>query len=172
MKKAILVIDMLKDFIYEDGALFCGEDAKRIIPYVKEKIEEFRKEGAKVIYLCDSHREDDLEFKRFRPHCIEGTKGSEVIDEISPKPSDVVIKKTRFSGFFRTDLDKVLKELGVSEIYVCGVCTSICVMETVSDLCDRDYTVYVFKDGVADFDKEAHNFALSRMEKILGAKVV
>ena len=53
-----------------------------------------------------------------------------------------------------------------------GVCTSICVMETVSDLRDRDFDVVVHKDAVADFDPEAHEWALQRMEKILGAKVV
>jgi len=45
-------------------------------------------------------------------------------------------------------------------------------METVSDLCDRDYEVFVHAKGVADFDERAHKFALERMEKILGAKII
>ncbi|CAD7773823.1 Isochorismatase family protein [Candidatus Methanoperedenaceae archaeon GB37] len=52
------------------------------------------------------------------------------------------------------------------------MCTSICVMETVSDLCERDYEIYIHEKGVADFDKNAHIFALERMKRLFGARVV
>jgi nicotinamidase/pyrazinamidase len=60
----------------------------------------------------------------------------------------------------------------VEEVFLVGVCTSICVMETVAGLRNRDYPTFVFRKGVADFDQEAHNFALKRMEKILGAMIL
>jgi len=69
-------------------------------------------------------------------------------------------------------MEEILKDEGIDETYIVGVCSSICVMETVRDLKDRDYKVYVLSQGVADFDEEAHNFALKRMEKILGAKII
>lgn len=170
--KTLLVIDMLKDFLQRDGALYCGDLARKIIPFVREKIEEFHKKGNLVIYICDSHQEDDLEFEVFPKHCVANTKGAEIIDELPVDKKDIIIKKTRYSAFYGTNLEKVLKDYRTSEAYVVGVCTSICVMDTVGDLRNRDYAVTVFKKGVADFDEKAHQFSLLRMEKIYRAKVV
>jgi len=170
--KALLVVDMLEDFLSEGGALFCGKGAQEIIPFVQKRIKQARREGTIVIYICDAHREDDLEFGMFPRHCLEGTKGARIIKELKTQDLDIVIKKTRYSGFYGTDLGKVLKDYQVKEVEMVGVCTSICVMDTVGDLRNRDYKVIVYKKGVADFDEEAHQFALQRMEKIYGAKVV
>lgn len=169
--KALFVIDMLNDFFLKDGALYCGDSSRKIIPFVKEKIDEFHKSGDLVVFICDSHQENDLEFKLFPEHCVTGTKGAQIIDELSVEKNDVLIKKTRFSSFYNTDLDDVLKKSSATEVYVVGVCTSICVMDTVGDLRNRDYKVVVCKDGVADFDPRAHQFSLERMEKIYGAEV-
>jgi len=68
-------------------------------------------------------------------------------------------------------LNNVLKDHKICEVHVLGVCTSICVMDTVGDLRNRDLTVIVWKKGVADFDEQAHGFSLRRMEKIYGAKI-
>jgi nicotinamidase-related amidase len=170
--KALLVIDMLKDFINPDGALYCGETSREIIPFIREKIVEFHKNGDLVIFLCDSHEEDDLEFKMFPKHSVRGSEGAQIIDELPVGKKDVVIQKTRYSSFYGTNLDVVLKESSISESHVVGVCTSICVMDTVGDLRNRDYTVIVYKKGVADFDPKAHTFSLERMEKTYGAEVV
>jgi len=170
--KALLVIDMLKDFIERGGALECGEAARLIVPFVRSKINEFRTTGNLVIFVKDAHRPDDLEFRMFPPHCVRGTRGAEIIDDLDVSPSDVIVEKTRYSAFFGTDLEKILLDRAVTEVHVVGVCTSICVMDTVGDLRNRDYPVIVYQQGVADFDAEAHRFALKRMEKIYGAKVI
>jgi len=170
--KALLVVDMLKDFLNKDGTLYCGDTPRKSIPFVKEKIEEFHKDGDLVVFICDSHKEDDLEFKLFPKHCVAGTPGAEIINELPVEEKDVIIKKARYSAFYNTDLDSVLKDNAISEVHVVGVCTSICVMDTVGDLRNRDYKVIVYKDAVADFDKKAHQFSLERMEKTYGAKII
>jgi len=169
--KALLVVDMVKDFIEKGGALYCGDRSRRIIPFVKQKIEEFHRSGDLVIFIKDSHREDDAEFKMFPPHCVKGTRGAEIIDELPVAPGDILVEKNRYSAFYGTNLDNILKDRVVTEAHIVGVCTSICVMDTVGDLRNRDYPVVVYKDGVADFDAEAHRFSLRRMEKIYGAGV-
>jgi nicotinamidase/pyrazinamidase len=169
--KALFIIDMLKDFLEKEGALFCGESSREIIPVVRNKIQEFHENGDPVIFICDSHREDDLEFKLFPKHSVAGTPGAEIIDELPVEPADTIIRKNRYSAFFHTDLDRVLEEKGIREVHVTGVCTSICVMDTVGDLRNRDIEVIVYKEGVADFDPEAHRFSLERMQKIYGAKI-
>lgn len=170
-KQALLVIDMLNDFARPGGALYCGESARAIIPRIQETARRFRAEGKPVIYVCDRHRPDDPEFQVWPVHCVRGTEGAEVVEELRPEPGDHVIPKRRYSGFFGTDLDLTLRELGVDEVVLTGTCTNICVLYTAADARMRDYKVTVLKDGVATFSPEAHAAALRELETTLGAKL-
>ncbi|MFC1857076.1 cysteine hydrolase family protein [Thermodesulfobacteriota bacterium] len=170
-KKALIIIDMLNDFMDEAGALYCGETARAIIPFIKERLLTSRRDGDLVVFLKDSHDECDKEFERFPDHCVENTWGSEIIAELAPEPQEKIIPKKRFSGFFGTNLENILETGGITEVEVVGVCTSICVMDTVGGLADRDYPITVPRKGVADFDAEFHDFALKRMKQIYGADV-
>ncbi len=168
----LLVSDMLKDFMTPKGALYCGAEARKIIPFIAQKIDKCRESDCKVIYVCDAHRTDDKEFKMFNPHCVEGTEGAQIIEELKPQDEDIIVKKTTYSAFYGTELEKILKELAPGTVYVAGVCTSICVMDMVGGLGNRGYRTVVYRDGVADFDTEAHEFALKRMKDIYGAEIV
>ncbi|MCX7973415.1 MAG: cysteine hydrolase [Candidatus Aminicenantes bacterium] len=170
--RALLIIDMLRDFLEPDGALFCGEKARRIIPFVAQQIEAFHQKGDLVIFICDSHKRNDPEFKLFKPHCLKGTKGAQIIPELPVNPKDIIVSKTRYSAFYQTNLEDILKRKRINKVFVAGVCTSICVMDTVGDLRNRDYEVYVLRQGVADFNPRFHRFALERMAKIYGAKII
>jgi nicotinamidase/pyrazinamidase len=167
----LLISDMLRDFLTEKGALYCGAEARKIIPFVAQKINECRKSGCKVIYMCDAHRPDDREFRMFNAHCVEGSEGAQVIDELKPQDEDIIVKKTTYSAFYGTELEKTLKKLAPETVYVVGVCTSICVMDMVGELANRGYKVVVYKDGIADFDAEGHEFALKRMKSVYGAEI-
>jgi nicotinamidase/pyrazinamidase len=172
VRKGLIVVDMLKDFIEEKGVLFCGSGCRRIVPFVVDTVERMRNEGSAIIFLGDCHDKDDKEFQLFPPHCICNTEGAELIEELTVMPGDYFVNKTRYSGFYGTNLDEIVTSERLEEVYLVGVCTSICVMETVADLRNRDYPTFVFRKGVADFDQDAHNFALKRMETILGATIV
>jgi nicotinamidase-related amidase len=170
-KSVLIVVDMLNDFIDEKGALFSGQEARDIIPFIAQRLQAYREVGSLVVYLQDAHAEDDLEFEKFPPHCVAGTWGSRTIDELAPQPGEIVIHKTRYSGFYGTDLEKVLAAHNPEVVEVVGVCTSICVMDTVGGLANRDYRTVVPSAGVADFDALAHKQALSRMERLYGATI-
>jgi nicotinamidase/pyrazinamidase len=171
IKAALIVVDMLNDFIDEKGALYSGQSARDIIPFVHLRLEAHRRAGSLVIFLQDAHAADDREFEKFPPHCVAGTWGSQIIDALAPQPGEQVLPKTRYSGFFGTDLEKILAEYGPEDVEVVGVCTSICVMDTVGGLANRDYRTIVPRAGVADFEAEAHRFALNRMERLYGATI-
>ena len=171
-KTALIVADMLNDFIDPQGALYVGPSGREIIPFVAEKIEETRRQGGLVIFICDAHAPLDREFKYFAPHAVKGSWGARVIPELPVQPGDYRVEKTRYSAFSTTNLDEVLKNGQVERLAVVGVCTSICVMETVKELFDRDFPTLVYRHGVADFDPEAHAFALKHMARIFGAQVV
>lgn len=171
MKKALLVIDMLNDFINEKGSLYVGQ-APELVKNIAKRIEEHRKDGNPIIYIMDNHLEDDKEFEMFPSHCLAGQWGSEIIPELAPKKGDYLISKRRYSAFFGTDLDLTLRELDIKEIEMVGVCTQICLLYTGADARMRNYEVLVQKDSVASFDPEAHKFALKEMETTLGVKVI
>lgn len=170
--KALIIIDMLNDFVEEDGLLYSGEGAQKIVPFIQEKIKEFRENGDQIIYICDAHEEDDQEFDMFPAHCVSGTHGAEIYSDLAPETGDKIIKKRRYSSFFGTDLDISLREKDIKEIHLVGVCTNICVLYTTVDARSLGYDVTVYKDGVATFDEEAHEFALKEMGTTLGATVL
>jgi nicotinamidase/pyrazinamidase len=170
--KALIVVDMLNDFMDARGVLYCGDDARKIIPFVQERLAFYRQNGDPVIYLQDAHDGNDKEFEKFPPHCVAGTWGSAIIPELKPQTGEKIIPKKRYSGFYGTDLENVLTAAGVDEVEVLGVCTAICVMDTVGGLANRDYAVTVPTQGVADFDPRMHEFALQRMQRLYGANVI
>ena len=170
MTNAVLVIDMLRGFLEEGCPLYCGDSARQMIPRVRALLEKELARGSSLFFLCDRHAPDDLEFRMFPPHCIEGTPEAEVIPELAGFQGEV-IPKTRYSAFFNTPLEQRLAALKPDRLIACGVCTDICVCHTVADARNRDYEVEVPVDCVASFDEEAHRLALTHMEKVLGARL-
>jgi len=171
MARVVLVSDMLRGFFEEAYPLYCGVDARSIIPNVKKLLERELEQNSKIFYLCDHHAPDDPEFRMFPPHCIEGTAEAEIIPELSPYPGEIIPKRT-FSSFYDTLLGEKLEALKPETIVVCGVCTHICVLQAVIDARNRGYEVEIPIDCVASFDNRAHLFALDYMEKVLGAKLI
>ncbi|MBZ0155421.1 MAG: cysteine hydrolase [Alphaproteobacteria bacterium] len=172
-EKALLVADMLNDFVRE-GAPLRVPDTKRAIPTIKREIQRARKDGIPVIYLCDAHDPDDKEFSRYGwpAHAVKGTEGAQVIKELKPEAGDIIVEKKTYSGFYRTSLDKILKELGVNTVRLTGCVTHICVLFTASEAALRGYSVEVVTGGVAGLAKQDHTAALRIMKNVLGAKLV
>ncbi len=170
--KALLVVDMLVDFLDPRGALYIGPVAEKVVPQVKSRLEKYRAEGAPVIFICDRHLEDDVEFNLFPPHSVEGSGGDEIISELVPGAGERIIEKRRFSAFVGTDLDLTLRDMGVKEIELVGVVTNICILYTAAMARMYGYKVNVPASAVASFDEEAHNFALKEMEKTLGVTMI
>jgi len=171
MKKALLVVDMLNDFVEEWGTLRV-EGAKEIIPAIFKKKVEFEKNGDPVIYLCDSHKPDDAEFKLWPPHCVKGTKGAEVIEQLKPTQDDVVISKTTYSGFFGTNLGAVLKELGIDELYITGVAMNICVHYTATDARMLGYKVTVPLNCTRGLTKEDEEYMAKQFKNVLNVNLI
>lgn len=166
MREALLVIDMLNDFVRE-GAPLEVPRAREIIPNIQREIEKARKNDYPVIYLCDAHKLDDPEFKIWPPHCVEGTEGAEVIDELKPAKGDFVVKKISYSGFYNTKLEELLKSLGVQKLFLTGIVTNICVLYTGVDALMRGFEVEVIEDCVAGLNEEDHKFAIRQLKEIL-----
>lgn len=172
MARAVIAVDMQKGFMSPEGALYCGDEARRIIEPLRRRVEGERETGATIFFTQDCHAEDDREFAIFPPHCVEGSGEEEIIDELRDLAAEArTITKRRYSAFFDTDLSEQLAQLRPEAVVVTGVCTDICVMHTVAGLRNRDFPVEVPADCVASFEAEQHEWALGHMQKILGAEI-
>lgn len=171
-KEALLVIDMLNDFVLP-GAPLEVPDTRRAIPAIRSEIEKAHARGSPVLFVCDSHAEDDSEFTRFGwpPHAVKGTKGAQVVADLSPGKDDIIIEKTTYSGFYNSRLEETLRTLGAAALRLTGCVTHICVLFTASDAVLRGYPVTVVRDGVAGLAPEDHDAALRIMQNVLGVKV-
>lgn len=171
-RQALLVIDMLNDFLDPAGALFIGPAGREIIPFVAAKIADFRAQGGAVIFLCDAHDAADPEFQRFPPHAVKGSWGAQLIPELPEAPTDYRVEKHYYTGWHDTELPALLQRLQIREVHVVGVCTSICVLETARDLSLLGYEVSVYREGVADLTLEDHEWALRRLLRLYGVRVI
>ena len=169
MKQAVIVVDMLNDFI--TGALKCDRGVA-IVPQMKKLVDGARKAGIPVIFTNDAHVKGvDHELAHWGVHAMAGTEGAEVIPELNVGDKDYVIKKRRFSAFFHTDLDLLLRELGVDTLIVTGLQTHICVQHTVADAYYLGYNVIVPKDATDCFTQEIYDYTIKYLADIYGAKI-
>lgn len=172
-EEALLIIDMLNDFVRE-GAPLEVENTRKVIPSIQRELRRARADKVPVMYLSDTHTEDDGEFKRFGwpPHAVKGTEGAKIVDELAPAEDDIIIEKTTYSGFYKSGLEDALKKLGIKRLRLTGCVTHICVLFTASDAVLRGYDVEVPADGVAGLADEDHEAGLRIMKDVLGVKIV
>lgn len=151
-----MVVDMQRDFVREGGKLFVGPSAPATVTRIHAVLDHARKRKVPIIYTQDWHPEGSAEFAIWGPHCIVGTRGAEIVDELAPLPGDTVVRKTSYDPFFGTDLDKRLLQLGVGKAIVMGTVSSICVLHAVAGLVLRGVKPYVPVDcisSIARFDE-------------------
>jgi len=171
LRQALLIIDMLNDFVLP-GAPLEVSATRDIIAPIRARLDQARAEQMPVVYVCDAHAEDDEEFGVWPKHAVKGTYGAQVVEELRPIEGETVVEKTRYSGFFGTDLDSILKQSAVGTLALAGCVTNICVLYTAADAAMRGYKLVVPKDCVAALAPEDHEFALRQMRDVMGAKVV
>ncbi|RDY69926.1 cysteine hydrolase [Halobacillus trueperi] len=182
MKRALIIIDYTNDFVKNDGALTCGPPAQALEKYIHDVTETFMNENDLVVFGVDVHEEGDPyhpETDLFPPHNIRGTKGRELYGSLQKlykenkhEPNTLYMDKTRYSAFAGTDLDLKLRERGITDLHLVGVCTDICVLHSAIDAYNLGYHIHVHKDGVASFNEAGHTWALSHFESTLGAKIL
>jgi ureidoacrylate peracid hydrolase len=148
---ALVVVDMVNEFCKPGGAMVLpGYEV--LVPPQRKVIDAGRQAGCPVVFVVDTHRRnvrEEREFLKRTPHCIEGTWGAQVIDDLDPRPDDIFVVKRRYSAFFNTDLDLTLRDLQVDTVIVFGVVTNICVRSTVHDAFFHGYQVIVPEDCCA-----------------------
>lgn len=172
-KTALLIVDMVKDFTDEAGLVFYSRN-REILPNIKEVLDKSREKEVLTVFLqhCNRKGKFDRRAASMRPNCIEGSGGEEIDPMLEvDEEKDYVIKKRRYSGFFGTDLDLVLREHGIRNVIIVGTKTNCCIRATVTDAFYLDYDCYVVSDCVATNSEAVNQVHLEDIRKYLGTVV-
>lgn len=161
-RHAVLVIDMLNDFVGEKAPLRCpgGEtiipDLQKLFKWIRSR----KDDDIHLVHIQEAHRKHDADF-RVRPvHAVKGSWGSDFIPELYPEGDEYIVPKRRHSGFAHTDLDLYLREEAIDTVVVTGVWTNVCVRSTATDALARAYKVITLSDGCASKNEEMHQYGL------------
>lgn len=157
-KTAVIVIDMINEFCKPGGRMVLP-GYETLMPQQKALVAAARANGVPVIWVVDSHRKNmrrDREWVKRTPHGIENTWATQVIDDLEPQDDDITVIKHRYSAFFQTDLDLVLKDMLIEQMVVFGVVTNICVRSTVHDGFFLGYDIVVPHDACAATGPREH----------------
>ena len=171
-RSALLIIDMQNDFVL-DGAPLKVAQARTVIPKILEILRRFRAGNQPVFHVIRVHRKDgsDVEIIRqdlFKKHpfAVEGTPGAQVVDELMPLRNEYVIPKTRMSAFIGTELDLMLRTIGVTGLIITGIQTPNCVRTTVFDAVAFNYPVTLIEDATGAKNDTIHQANVEDMKNI------
>lgn len=165
-KTAMIVVDMQNDFV-APGAPMETPAARQVVPKIAEALRVCRSAGIKIVYTAHAHRRDGCDLGLFddlhppianRQALVDGTPGVEIYADLAPLAGEHVIKKHRYSGFFGTDLDIILREWGVDTVIISGTTTENCCHATARDAMFRNYRVVFLSDATATYDYPDRGF--------------
>lgn len=174
MTAALVVIDPQHDFV----PLLAPGTGGPALQRCRALLRAARSAGVAVVVTQEAHRAEHVDFGRELEgdepvHCVEGTPGVELLDGLAPQPpGEWLIVKRRYSAFFATDLDLLLRGLGVDTVVLCGVLTDVCVHYTAADAHQLDYRVHVVGEACAGSSVAAHAAALDAIEYLQRGAVV
>ncbi|HLI46292.1 MAG TPA: isochorismatase family cysteine hydrolase [Geobacterales bacterium] len=151
---ALIIVDMQNDFSHPKGKLFVPKSIETI-PVIKTLIEKARRKKVLVIFTQDWHMKNDPEFAIWGEHAIQNTWGAEIVEELKPLESDVIIRKLRYDAFYGSSLDHILRLNAIKNLVITGTVANICVLHTAGSAALRWYKVIVPVDAISaltDFD--------------------
>lgn len=173
MKTALLVIDMQNDFVLP-GAPASVAGAWATVPRVREVLDWFRSKKFPVFHVVREYRADgsDIEISRRagflagKLYVVPGTKGVEIVEALAPVPGEYRVVKPRFSGFFGTELDLMLRTLRVERVAVCGTQYPNCIRATAVDALSHGYVTVVITDATSASCVEVADANIRDMENL------
>lgn len=193
-KSAVLVVDMQNAFASRGGMLDIAgvdiSDASRVVNSIKAMLDAARRANVPVVYLemgykpdlsnsggpnsPNWHKELAMSLMNCNPELkgkllTEGTWDFEIVKDLEPEPQDLVIIKTRYSGFAGTTLDSQLRTRGIRYLFFVGIATNVCVESTLRDAYFQDYWPILIADGVMQAGPASlHEATLFNVENFFG----
>jgi len=176
---ALVIVDMQNIWVHPRGARYLPT-SEDIVPRIQELLRYCHNRKIPVVYLHTTKRKDLADvgiFADIKPQThdadnewsnFEGTPGAEIYEPLKPTQDDIVVKKFRYSGFYGTQLENLLRALGRDTIAIAGVATNVCCDSTARDGAMRDFKVVFLSDCSASFSQEEQYATLRNFEKHFG----
>jgi nicotinamidase-related amidase len=165
-RAALLVVDMQKFFLDPASPSFTA-GGPAIVPTIQTLIAAFRRAGRPVIFTRHVHHPDRIDAGImewwWEGMCIEGTPESEIHDALAPLPNEKVILKHRYSAFYNTDLETILRCLKIEDLVITGIMTNMCCESTARDAYFRDYRIFFPADGTGSVNEKMHVASLMNL---------
>lgn len=164
-KSALIVIDMQRYFMDEKSHAFVPE-GKKMIPRIQAIIKKYHEAKRPVIFTSFAVAEDEPDpiLNWWGDSVREGSKDAEICGDLRPESEDLIIRKSTYSSFYKTDLEDCLHQNNIKQLIITGVLTNLCCETTARDAFCRNLDVFVIKDCVASYDDEMHESSLKNLE--------
>ena len=172
-RSALLCIDLQREFFTAEAGE-CVDEMRAILPRVARLQQLAREAGLRVIHTREAYHPDLHDVHAYRRSldyvgkpgplgrfCILGEPGHEFVDEVRPGTDEPVIDKAGFSAFYRSDLDRLLRDTGIDHLLLCGVTTQCCVHSTLREAVDLGYWCLTIADACAASEPGMHDAALA-----------
>lgn len=165
-RSCLLVVDMQNYFLDRKSPTFTP-GGLAVLPNVQRLIKGFRQKGLPVIYTAHQHKSSQMDGGIlgwwWEGMIMEGTKDAQIHPHLTPLPQEKVVSKHRYSAFYNTDLEIVLRCLNISDLIITGVMTNLCCESTARDAYFRDYRVFFVMDATGTVDEELHLATLKNL---------
>jgi nicotinamidase-related amidase len=188
-RTALVVVDMQRGFL-DPGEAMEVPSARAIVPVIRALLAAFRARRLPVVFteftyspavpvlvgeLHPEHRPappgGPRGFGMPSSSCLEGDPSARTVEELAPRPDELVVRKRWYDGFAGTELDGALRSRGVTSLVVTGTMTDICVLSTVVGAFNREYRLSVVEDGVATLWPEIQRATLDIVARAFGRVV-
>jgi nicotinamidase-related amidase len=171
-KTTLIIVDMQNDFVKEKGHLVVPA-ALQTVPNIKKLILSARNSNVRVLYTQDSQIEGDPEFEIWPEHCVRGSWGWQIVDELKPQSEDLVFEKNRYDGFYGTSLDHFLRNIWhIEYLVIVGTVSNICVLHTAASAGLRWYHVIIPADGISALNEFDQAMTLRQVSTLYAGDVV
>lgn len=164
-RSCLLVVDMQNFFLDPKSPTFTA-GGLAILPNITKLIQAFRKKKLPVIFTAHMHKSKETDggiLGWWWRMIIENTKEAEIHPDLIPLPAEKVIRKSRYSAFYNTDLEIVLRCLGITDLIITGVMTNLCCESTARDAYFRDLRIFFLMDATGTVNEELHLATLKNL---------
>ena len=170
MRDALLLVDLIQDFRHADGDALLASYRLRHEAMVTA-LREARDRKIPIVYANDNAGVWDGDVRRLVREAIEGGRGGDLVETISPQPGDRFVVKPRYSAFDHTPLVLILRELEIERLLLAGAATEMCVAQTAIDGREVGFKISVLADACASVDDRLERISLEYLETVVGCRI-
>jgi nicotinamidase-related amidase len=171
---AVIVVDMQNGFCHPEGSLYAPKSEAAIDPCA-ELVADAREADTPVVFTRDVHPPEQFEdthyydeFDRWGEHVLEGSWDAELVEELEPRESELVVVKHTYDAFYRTELEGYLESHGIRDLVICGTLANVCVLHTAGSAGLRDYRPILLEDAVGAIEDDHREYALEHADWLFG----